>query len=258
MKIKDKVVVITGGASGLGAATAKYLAETKGAKIAMFDLNDDAGESLANELGNDVAQFVHVDVTDEDSVRNGIARVVDKFSTIHAVINAAGIPVPAKILNRDGVAMELEKFKTVINVNLIGLFNVLSKCAEQMAKNEPDEGNERGVFVNISSGAAFEGQIGQCAYSASKSGILGLNFPASRELGRHGIRVNSISPGLFDTPMFRSLDQKVIDTLISNVETPKRPGDVYEFAHTCAYMIENGYLNGENIRLDASTRLPAR
>jgi len=258
MKIKDKVVVITGGASGLGAATAKYLAETKGAKIAMFDLNDDAGESLANELGNDVAQFVHVDVTDEDSVRKGIARVVDKFSTIHAVINAAGIPVPAKILNRDGVAMELEKFKTVINVNLIGLFNVLSKCAEQMAKNEPDEGNERGVFVNISSGAAFEGQIGQCAYSASKSGILGLNFPASRELGRHGIRVNSISPGLFDTPMFRSLDQKVIDALISNVETPKRPGDVIEFAHTCAYMIENGYLNGENIRLDASTRLPAR
>jgi len=258
MNIKDKVVVITGGASGLGAATAKYFAETKGAKIALFDLNDDAGEKLANELGGDVAMFVHVDVTDEDSVRNGIAKVVEKFSTIHAVINAAGIPVPAKILNRDGVAMELENFKTVINVNLIGLFNVLSKCAEQMAKNEPDEGNERGVFVNISSGAAFEGQIGQCAYSASKSGILGLNFPASRELGRHGIRVNSISPGLFDTPMFRSLDQKVIDALISNVETPKRPGDVKEFAHTCAYMIENGYLNGENIRLDASTRLPAR
>jgi len=127
-----------------------------------------------------------------------------------------------------------------------------------MAKNTPDEGNERGVFVNISSGAAFEGQIGQCAYSASKSGILGLNFPASRELARYGIRVNSISPGLFDTPMFRSLDQPVIDALIANVEAPKRPGNVNEFAHTCAYMIENGYLNGENIRLDAITRLPAK
>jgi len=166
--------------------------------------------------------------------------------------------MPKKILDREGVAVSLDKFRAVIDVNLIGLFNVMSKCAEQMAKNDPDEGNERGVFVNISSGAAFEGQIGQCAYSASKSGILGLNFPASRELGRYGIRVNSIAPGLFDTPMFRSLDQKVIDVLISNVETPKRAGAVEEFAHTCAYMVENGYLNGENIRLDASTRLPAR
>jgi len=258
MDIKDKVVVITGGASGLGAATAAYMVKHKGARVVLFDLNNDAGEQLAAELGDAHAQFLHVDVTDEDSVSSGIQQAVAKFETIHAVINAAGIPSPRKILDRDGVAIGLDAFKSVINVNLIGLFNVMSKCAEQMAKNTPDEGNERGVFVNISSGAAFEGQIGQCAYSASKSGILGLNFPASRELARYGIRVNSISPGLFDTPMFRSLDQPVIDALIANVEAPKRPGNVNEFAHTCAYMIENGYLNGENIRLDAITRLPAK
>jgi len=256
--INHKVAVITGGASGLGAATARYFVENKGAKVALFDVNDEAGAVLAQDLGPEHSLFVHVDVTDEESVRRGIDHAVEAFGTIHICINAAGIPLPAKMLDRSGAAVPLEKFRAVIDVNLIGLFNVMSKCAEQMTKNDPDDGGERGAFVNISSGAAFEGQIGQCAYAASKSGILGLNFPAARELGRYGIRVNSISPGLFDTPMFRSLDTKVIDALISNVETPKRPGSVEEFAHTCAYMIENGYLNGENIRLDAVTRLPAK
>jgi len=255
MNINDKVVVITGGASGLGAGTACYLVANKGAKVALFDLNDDAGNELVQELGADVALFVHVDVTDEDSVRNGITQAVKKFGTVHACINAA---LPAKVLDRDGTAMPLDKFKAVINVNLIGTFNVLSKCAEQMAKNEPDALNERGVIVNISSGSAFEGQIGQTAYGASKSGVLGLNFPAARELDRHGIRVNSIAPGLFDTPMLRTLDDKIVDTLISNVGVPHRPGLMDELAHTCAYIIENGYLNGENIRLDACTRLPAK
>lgn len=258
MNINDKVVVITGGASGLGAGTARYLVKEKGAKVALFDLNSEAGEALVEELGADVALFVRVNVTEEDSVKSGVQQTVEKFGTLHACINAAGIPLPSKILDRDGVAAPLDKFKAVIDVNLIGLFNVMGKCAEQMVKNDPDMGNERGVFVNISSGSAFEGQIGQCAYSASKSGILGLNFPAAREFDRFGIRVNSISPGLFETPMFRSLDQKVIDALVSNVGTLGRPGQVEELAHTCAYIIENGYLNGENIRLDACTRLPAK
>jgi len=258
MNIKDKVVVITGGASGLGAGTARYLVANKGAKVALFDLNDEAGNELVQELGADLALFVHVDVTDEESVRNGINQTVEKFGTLHACINAAGIPLPAKVLDRDGTAMPLDKFKAVIDVNLIGTFNVLSKCAEQMAKNEPDALNERGVIVNISSGSAFEGQIGQTAYGASKSGVLGLNFPAARELDRYGIRVNSIAPGLFDTPMLRTLDKQIVDTLISNVGVPHRPGLMDELAHTCAYIIENGYLNGENIRLDACTRLPAK
>jgi len=258
MEIQNKVVVITGGASGLGAATASYFVKDKGAKVVLFDLNSELGDELVSELGSDAALFVKVDVTDEDSVRNGVQEAIEKFGSIHVCINCAGIPLPNKILDRDGVAMPLDKFSVVININLIGLFNVMSKCAEQMAKNEPENGEERGVIINISSGSAFEGQIGQCAYGASKSGVLGLNFPASRELGRYGIRVNAIAPGLFDTPMFQALDQKVIDQLVSYVEAPKRAGDVKEFAHTCAYMVENGYLNGETIRLDACTRLPAR
>jgi len=258
MEIQDKVVVITGGASGLGAATASYFVQEKGAKVVLFDLNSDAGEKMVSEFGADIALFAKVDVTDEDSVRNGIQKAVEKFGTIHVCINCAGIPLPCKVLDREGVAVKLEKFSSVVNVNLVGLFNTMSKCAEQMAKNEPVNGEERGVIVNVSSGAAYEGQIGQCAYAASKSGVLGLNFPASRELGRFGIRVNAIAPGLFNTPMVQTLDQKVIDHLVSNIEAPKRMGEMEEFAHTCAYMVENGYLNGETIRLDGSTRMRAK
>jgi len=258
LNIENKVVVITGGASGLGAGTARYFVEEKGAKVSLFDINAEAGNELVSEIGSEHALFVPVDVTDEDSVRSGIQRTVDKFEKIHVGINCAGIPSPSKILDRSGQAIELQKFKAVIDVNLVGLFNVMSKCAEVMAKNEPDAGGERGAFVNVSSGAAFEGQIGQSAYAASKSGVLGLNFPAARELGRYGIRVNSIAPGLFNTPMLQSLDQQVIESLVSNVDSPKRAGSMEEFAHTCAYMVENGYLNGENIRLDAVTRLQAK
>jgi len=258
MIIQDKVVVITGGASGLGAATARYFVQEKGAKAVLFDLNEQLGTEMVNELGADKVLFVKVDVTNEDSVRAGIAQAVEKFDTIHICVNCAGIPLPAKMLDREGVAMPLEKFTAVINVNLIGLFSVMSKCAEQMIKNEPDSEGERGVFVNISSGAAHEGQIGQCAYAASKSGVLGLNFPAARELGRYGIRVNAIAPGLFNTPMLQALDQKVIDSLVAGVEAPKRAGKMGEFAHTCAYMVENGFLNGETIRLDACSRMQAK
>jgi len=224
----------------------------------LFDLNSEMGEQLASELGEDVALFAHVDVTDEASVRNGVEQAVEKFGAIHICINCAGIPLPSKILDKETNAIPVDKFRAVIEVNLIGMFSVIGKCAEKMALNEPDADGERGVFVNISSGAAYEGQIGQSAYSASKAGVTGLNFPASRELARYGIRVNAIAPGLFDTPMFRSLDQQVIDNLIAGVEAPKRAGKMDEFAHTCAYMVENGYLNGETIRLDAVTRMKAR
>jgi len=258
MNIQDKVAVITGGASGLGAGTARYFVREKGAKVVLFDLNDEMGNELVSELGEDSALFVKVDVSDDASVREGVEKAVAKFGAVHVTINCAGIPMPSKILDREGNATSLDKFKAVINVNLIGTFNVMSKCAEKMALNEPDAGGERGVFVNISSGAAYEGQIGQSAYSASKAGVTGLNFPAARELARHGIRVNAIAPGLFDTPMLRSLDQKVIDALVAGVEAPKRAGKMEEFAHTCAYMVENGFLNGETIRLDAVSRLQAR
>jgi len=257
MELQDKVVVITGGASGLGRATADYFVG-KGARVSLFDLNEEAGNAAVTELGEGNALFAATDVTSEESVAAAVEATMNKFGAIHVNINCAGVPAPCKVLDREGKATALKKFAFVVNVNLIGLFNVMSKCAEKMALNEPDAGDERGVIVNISSGAAFEGQIGQNAYSASKSGVLGLNMPAARELGRLGIRVNAICPGLFGTPMVASLDQKVQDALVNMIESPKRMGDMKEFAHCCAFLVENGYMNGRTIRLDAATVMQAK
>ncbi|BFM07272.1 SDR family NAD(P)-dependent oxidoreductase [Halioxenophilus aromaticivorans] len=257
MDLKDKVVVITGGASGLGQATANYMVREKGARVALFDLNEEAGAATVAELGDDNAIFCQTDVTSEESIGAAIAAVIGQFGAIHANINAAGIPLPCKILDKEGKASSLKKYATVINVNLCGVFNVMAKCAEQIAKNDPDVNGERGVIVNISSGAAYEGQIGQSAYSGSKAGVNGMNMPAARELANYGIRVNSIAPGLFGTPMVQSLDEKVQQSLINMCEAPKRMGEMNEFAHTCAFLIENGYMNGRVIRLDAATVMQA-
>jgi len=257
MELQDKVVVITGGASGLGRATADYFVG-KGARVSLFDLNEEAGNAAVMELGEGNALFAATDVTSEESVAAAVQATMEKFGAIHVNINCAGVPAPCKVLDREGKATALKKFAFVVNVNLVGLFNVMSKCAEKMALNEPDAGNERGVVINISSGAAYEGQIGQNAYSASKSGVLGLNMPAARELGPLGIRVNAVCPGLFGTPMVASLDQKVQDALVSMIESPKRMGDMQEFAHCCAFLVENGYMNGRTIRLDAATVMQAK
>ena len=258
MNLQDKVVVITGGASGLGKATAEYLVAEKGAKVALFDLNEDAGNATVAELGEDKAIFCQTDVTSEESIDAAIAAVMDKFGAIHGDVNAAGIPLPCKILDKEGIASSLKKYATVINVNLCGVFNVMAKCAEQMAKNEPDEKGERGVIINISSGAAFEGQIGQSAYSGSKAGVNGMNIPAARELARYGIRVNSIAPGLFGTPIVKSLGEKVVNSLVEMCEAPKRMGEMEEFAHTCSFLFENGYMNGRIVRLDGATVMQAK
>jgi NAD(P)-dependent dehydrogenase (short-subunit alcohol dehydrogenase family) len=257
MELQDKVVVITGGASGLGRATADYFVG-KGARVSLFDLNEEAGNAAVMELGEGNALFAATDVTSEESVAAAVQATMEKFGAIHVNINCAGVPAPCKVLDREGKATALKKFAFVVNVNLVGLFNVMSKCAEKMTLNEPDAGNERGVVINISSGAAYEGQIGQNAYSASKSGVLGLNMPAARELGPLGIRVNAVCPGLFGTPMVASLDQKVQDALVSMIESPKRMGDMQEFAHCCAFLVENGYMNGRTIRLDAATVMQAK
>lgn len=258
MDINGKVIVITGGASGLGQATARYMVREKGARVALFDLNRDAGDATVAELGEDAALFCETDVTSEESIDSAIAKTMDKFGAIHADINAAGIPLPCKILDRDGKASGLKKYAAVINVNLCGVFNVMAKCAEQMAKNEPDDRGERGVVINISSGAAFEGQIGQSAYSGSKAGVNGMNMPAARELGALGIRVNSIAPGLFGTPMAKSLDEKVVQSLVNMCEAPNRMGELDEFAHCCAFLIENGYMNGRVVRLDAASVMQSK
>ena len=258
MQIADKIVVITGGASGLGLATTKYLVNAKGAKVAIFDLNVEAGNAAVADLGEDKALFVRTDVSNEESVQAAVDATMVKFGAIHVCINCAAVPQPLKVLGKDGKASPLAKFALSTAVNLNGVFNVMSKCAEQMAKNAAENGEERGVVINISSGAAYEGQIGQCGYSASKAGVIGLNMPAARELGALGIRVNAIAPGLFLTPMVQTLDPKVVEALMSQVEAPKRLGDMTEFAHCCAFIIENAYLNAETIRLDAASRLRAR
>lgn len=257
MDIQNKVVVVTGGVSGLGEATVRYLHD-RGATVAAFDLNEERGQKLVADLGEARAMFIKVDVADDEAVHAAVEAVMGRFGAIHVCINCAGIPTPMRIVEKDGTAGSLGKFRSTIDVNLVGTFNVMSKCAAKMALNAPENGEERGVVINISSGAAFEGSIGQTAYSASKNGVIGLNIPAARELVRYGIRVNAIAPGLFKTPMMDLVDDSVVQSLIAQTEAPKRMGRMEEFAHCCAFMIENAYLNGETIRLDAATRLRAK
>ncbi len=258
MNIRDKVVVITGGASGLGLATARYLASEKGARIAILDLNVEAGDRAVAEVGTERAVFVRTDVSSEESVLAAVDAVIARFGAIHVCINCAALAVAFKVLGKEGKAAPLARFAQATAVNLNGVFNVMSRCAEQMARNEAEAGEERGVVINVASGAAYDGQVGQCAYSATKAGIIGMNMPAARELGAIGVRVNAIAPGLFLTPMVAALDEKVLSSLREQMEAPKRLGDMREFAHCCAFIVENPYVNAETIRLDGATRMRAR
>ncbi len=258
MRIEDKVVVITGGASGLGLATAHYLLQEKGARVALFDVNQEAGEAAVAALGHERAMFLNTDVSDADSVQAAVDAVMVRFGAIHVCINGAAIASGFKVLDREGKAASLAKFAKTTSVNINGVFNVMSKCAEKMAKNEPEAGEERGVVINVSSGAAYEGQIGQSAYGASKAAVIGMNMPAARELGAIGVRVNAIAPGLFLTPMVAGLDDKILNALKEQMEAPRRLGDMREFAHCCAFIVENAYVNGETIRLDGAARLRAK
>ncbi len=252
MDLHNKVVVVTGGASGLGLVTCQELAK-QGAKIVAFDLNEEAGNSLVASLG-DNAIFAKVNVTDEASVVAGITQAVDAFGTIHACINCAGIAPGGKTVGRNG-ALALGKFSQVININLIGTFNVLRLAAEQMAKNAPDAKGERGVIINTASVAAFDGQVGQSAYSASKGGIVAMTLPIARDLAPLGIRIMTIAPGIFDTPMMKGFSNEIREPLIKMVQSPKRFGDPVEYADLAAHIITNSYLNGEVIRLDGAIRM---
>jgi 3-hydroxyacyl-CoA dehydrogenase/3-hydroxy-2-methylbutyryl-CoA dehydrogenase len=258
MNLKHKVVIITGGASGLGRRTVEYLVTAKDAKVAIFDVNDEAGTKIVAELGADKVLYCPVDVTQEAAVAAAVGSVVEKFGRVDVCINCAGIGTPMKMLDKEGRASAgCGKFAKVVAVNLIGSFNVMAHCVAAMARNAP-ENDERGVVINVASGAAFEGQVGQSAYSASKAGVVGLSLPAARELAGLGIRVNAIAPGLFNTPMVAALPPQVVDSLVSVIQFPKRFGDMTEFAHACAFLCENGYANGECLRLDAAARLPPR
>lgn len=257
MRLKDKVAVVTGGASGLGEAVVRDFAAA-GAKLAILDLNLPRAQAIAEELGIERVTAHSADVVDPASVGQALSEAVAHHGAVHVCVNCAGVADPAKILDRDGNALPLAHFERVVRINLIGTYNVMSQCAALMARNLPEDGEERGVIVNTSSGAAFEGQIGQPAYAASKNGVIGLNLPAARELVRHGIRVNAIAPGLFLTPMAESLGETVVAALAERIESPRRLGRPEEFAHCCRFLVENAYVNGTTIRLDAATRLTAK
>jgi len=249
---KNLVAVVTGGASGLGEATVRA-AIAGGARAVILDLAVDKGEALARELGQD-ALFVQTDVTVEDSVRTALHRAREAFGAIHVAVNCAGIAIAKKTLGKRGVH-DLESFKRVIEVNLIGTFNVIRLVAESMAENEPNEHGERGVIINTASVAAFEGQIGQAAYSASKGGIVGMTLPVARDLAPLGIRVVTIAPGLFNTPLFAALPEKAREALGKMTPFPPRLGKPEEYGKLVKAIVENPMLNGEVIRLDGAIRM---
>ncbi len=253
MELKNKVAVVTGGASGLGRATVENFV-SRGGRAAIFDLNEEAGNALAEQLG-EAALYCRVDVADDDSIDAGIDAAMEAFGAIHICVNCAGRGGGAtKTLSKKG-AFPMELFRQVININLVGTFCVLSKAAEKMALNEPDENGERGVIINTASIAAYSGQKGQVAYAASKGGLVSMTLPIARDLAYYGIRIVTIAPGLFDTPILKGLSPEVKQALADNIPNPPRLGDVSEFAALAEHIVNNRYMNGETVRLDAALRM---
>jgi NAD(P)-dependent dehydrogenase (short-subunit alcohol dehydrogenase family) len=255
MRIAGTNALVTGGASGLGAATVRRLVGA-GARVVIADLNPETGQALEHELGEPVA-FVNTDVTDGDSMAAAVRMAAERFSGLHVLVNCAGIAIAEKVVSKSG-AHDLKRFSKVIQVNLIGVFNALRLGAEAMTKNDPNEDGERGVIVNTASVAAFEGQIGQIAYSASKGGVAAMTLPAARDLASYGIRVITIAPGIFDTPMLAGLPEPARASLGQQVPFPPRLGRPEEYAQLVQSIIENPMLNGETIRLDGAIRMSPR
>jgi NAD(P)-dependent dehydrogenase (short-subunit alcohol dehydrogenase family) len=253
MDIKGHTAIITGGASGLGAATAEVLAAA-GAKVALLDINVPAAEVLAKKLGGIAVQC---DVTSDTSAEAALAKVREQYGAGRVLVNCAGIGPPKRIVGKDG-PMPLADYRRVIEINLIGTFNLMRLAAADMCKLEPLADGERGVIVSTASVAAFEGQIGQAAYASSKGGIAALTMPASRELAQFGIRVMTIAPGIFLTPLLSSLPQETQDSLGASVPFPKRLGQPSEYAELVSFIVQNRYLNGEVIRLDGALRMAPR
>ena len=253
MELKNSVVLITGGASGLGAASAK-MAAAAGAKVLIADLNVAAGEALAAELGG---KFVKCDVSSEADGQAAVGAALSAFGAVHGLINCAGIGPAEKTVGKNG-PHNLAVFTKVITVNLIGTFNLLRLTAAAMLKNTPNGAGERGVIVNTASVAAYDGQIGQAAYSASKGGIVGMTLPIARDLSRDGVRVVTIAPGLFLTPLLSGMPQDVQDSLAKQVPFPSRLGRPDEYAALAKHIFENEMLNGETIRLDGAIRMAPR
>ena len=250
MDIRQTAAIVTGGASGLGAATARELAK-HGAAVMLFDRDADAGKALADEIGG---HFAQVDVSDEASVRAGVEAALAAMGRVNVLVNCAGIAVAQKTVGRDG-AHPLDAYKRVIDVNLAGSFNCIRLVSEAMARNEPNTEGERGAIVNTASIAAFDGQKGQAAYTSSKAGVVGMALPIARDLASLGIRINTIAPGLFLTPMLMGLPEEARDALAADVTFPRRLGRPEEYARLARFMIEMAYMNAECIRLDGALRM---
>ena len=252
MQIKNSVFLITGGASGLGAATARMAVEA-GGKVVLADMQAEAGDGLAQSLGA-AARFIRTDVTAEADAKAAVELALSAFGGVHVLVNCAGIAIAEKTLGKDG-PHRLASFARVVGVNLIGTFNMIRMTADAMAKAGPNAAGERGVIVNTASVAAFDGQIGQAAYSASKGGVVGMTLPIARDLARSGIRVCTIAPGIFETPMLMGLPKEAQDSLGKMVPFPPRLGRPAEYAQLVRSIVENEMLNGEVIRLDGAIRM---
>jgi len=254
MELEGKVALITGGASGLGRALSLHL-QTLGVQVVVLDNNQLALDQLAAELPQ--AQLICCDVTSEQAVSGAIQALMERQTALHFCINCAGVALPGPALSSRG-PLPLAHFRHSVEVNLIGTFNVLRLAAEQMAANEPDTGGERGVIINIASVSAYEGQVGHAAYSASKGGVVAMTLPLARDLAPFGVRVMAVAPGAFETPMMAALPAAVRAPLTGMIQHPARYGEPPEFARLCQHILENSYLNGEVIRLDAGLRMHAR
>ncbi len=250
MDIKGASAIITGGASGLGAATARRLA-AEGVRIVVVDLQDDLGDAIAGQVNG---AYVHADVTDVTQIQAAVDAAVE-MGPLRVLVNCAGIGTPARTLNRDGEPHDLGLFEKVIAINLIGSFNCIRLGAAAMAQTDPMENGERGAIVNTASVAAFDGQIGQAAYAASKGGIVGMTLPVVRDLSSIGVRVNTIAPGIMDTPMLAGLPEAAKESLGQQVLYPKRLGTTQEFADTVHFLITHSYMNGETVRMDGGIRM---
>lgn len=249
MEIKDKVFIVTGGASGLGAGTVKMLSQ-QGAKVLIADLNDAAGEALAQELGQ---RYFHCDVTQADDAQAAVDAALE-LGPLYGLINCAGIAPAARVVGRNG-PHDLATFQKVININLIGSFNMIRLVAASMVDNEPLDTGERGVLINTASVAAYEGQIGQSAYAASKGAVVAMTLPIARDMARHGVRCVTIAPGIMGTPMLYGMPQEVQDALAADIPFPSRLGQPEDFAKLVQAIITNEMINGETIRLDGAIRL---
>jgi 3-hydroxyacyl-CoA dehydrogenase/3-hydroxy-2-methylbutyryl-CoA dehydrogenase len=255
MKIEGMTAVVSGGASGLGEACSRYFVDN-GAKVGILDMAQERGEALAAELG-DNAIFCNTNVADTENVQAAVDKTFETFGAVHTAVSCAGVPYVSKVITKKG-PLSMDLFNKTIQINLNGTMNVIRSAAEKMMENTPNEDGEIGVVINCSSGAAYFGQIGQAAYSASKAGIIGMTLPIAREFADYGIRVNTIAPGLFETPMIGQIPEKVQQALISKIPFPKRMGKAVEFAMLCGHIIENPMLNGETIKLDAAYVMQAK